>query len=252
MIAVIIGGLLALVFGLGLLALLVVGMRFATRDLRAQWRRGRRNRAADPRDWAAHRGWQYTADQEHPPLGVDTFLGAHGRWKQYAGIVHGTVRALPAASWIQAEGRGNTRQPVEVYRHRVAALKLPYELPRVSLVPAEDPISRSVTNRLNAERRVVLEHAHFNEVWLVTADDPRSAYAVLDPRMMERLLQPDVAPRPSLRDPGRDQTRIRLIGNHLVAWRSLRTDVDHLDDLFTVLGDMSALMPDHLWQPRDR
>lgn len=248
LIAVILGGLLVLTLGLGLLALVILGLRFATRDLRAQWQRGRRNRASDPREWAHERGWHYQEHVDRPPLGADVALGAHGLWRQYSDLVHGTVRGVPAASWIQTEGRGPARRPVEAYRHRVVALELAGTLPRVSLVPAEDPISRSVTNRLNAGNRVVLEHARFNDAWSVTAEDPRSASAVLHPRMMERLLQPDLAPRPSLGRPGRDQVRIRLIGRHLIAWRSLRTDADQLDELFSALGDIYALLPEHLWQ----
>lgn len=238
-----------LAFGAAVLTLVVFIALRATRGLRAEWRLRRRNRHAKSGDWADHRQWTYTQKAPHPPLASALAISYPRGAKRYTEVIEGTVRGVPAASWIQTEWHSDTPHRGEFSRQRLAALRVPWSVPRISLTPSVDELSHSVNSRVNAAKRVVLEGDRFNAAWFVSSDDPRTASSVLHPRTMERLLLPDALPPADAHDP-RGQTHLRLSGRHLFAWTPSRTDVDHLDDLFRLLGDLHDLTPDHVREDR--
>lgn len=238
-----------LVFGAGVLGLAGFIAFRATRGLRAQWRRHRRNRRASPRAWADHRQWTYTSEVPHPPFSSALAISYPRGAKRYTEVIEGTVRGVPAASWIQTEWRSDTPHRGGFSRQRVAALHVPWSVPRISLTPSVDELSHSVNSSVNAATRVVLEGDRFNRAWFVSSDDPRTASTVLHPRTMERLLLPDALPAAGAQL-SHEKTHVRFIGRHLYAWRPYRTDVNHLDDLFRLLGDLYDLTPDHVRQDR--
>jgi hypothetical protein len=68
--------------------------------------------------------------------------------------------------------------------HRVAAVRLPDELPRLMLVP-EGPGARLAKAFGGAD--IDFESSTFNRSWRVLADNPRVAYEMLSPRVLARL-----------------------------------------------------------------
>lgn len=68
--------------------------------------------------------------------------------------------------------------------HRVAAVRLPDELPRLMLVP-EGPGARLAKALGGAD--IDFESSMFNRSWRVLADDPRVAYEMLSPRVLGKL-----------------------------------------------------------------
>lgn len=69
-------------------------------------------------------------------------------------------------------------------RHRVAAVRMDDELPRVMLIP-EGLTARVVKAFGGADRE--FESSTFNRNWRILADDPKVAHEMLSPRVMERL-----------------------------------------------------------------
>jgi hypothetical protein len=69
-------------------------------------------------------------------------------------------------------------------RHRVAAVRMDDELPRVMLIP-EGLTARLVKAFGGADRE--FESSSFNRNWRVLADDPKVAHEMLSPRVLDRL-----------------------------------------------------------------
>ena len=118
-------------------------------------------------------------------------------------------------------------------RYHVVALRLPRALPTVWVNPrlADAPA-------VAVGREVLVESAEFNDTLRVTGDDVRFTHAVLSPRVIERLLQPD-----SL------GLELRIEGATIVHWRLGNPEPASTERALAVLADVVDALPPFVWQP---
>ncbi len=142
---------------------------------------GRRRREA--RAFAAMHGWTFheqlngvLAMLSTPPFNatdtryVDVIVGRFGGFECYDGTFEWNVRIDDDLALTG--------------RHRVAAVRLADELPRMMLVP--EGLTSAISKVLGGADRD-FESASFNRNWRVLCSDPRIAHDMLGPRVLERL-----------------------------------------------------------------
>ncbi len=175
----------------------VTGMVFLARTLSKA--KTEREDAALPRSMqiealAQARGWGF--DEEDP---------ARAKYFSAYPFISNTPERACDAVWGSIDGRpfetfllslsentylsgslGKTRTMSSDFQ--VTWVPLPGPLPRIKLT-----LNDSVSQRLAAlgEREVDVESYEFNEIWSVYSHDARIAHAILQPRMIERLLESD-------------------------------------------------------------
>ena len=86
-----------------------------------------------------------------------------------------------------------------------------------------------------AESGVHVESAAFNERWVVVSDDERAAHALLTPRMIERLLQPDT-----------DDLELCFAGRWVLTEQPARTSVPDYARHRRIVAEVAELVPDFL------
>ncbi len=148
-------------------------------------------------------------------------------------VLTGTWRGREVVALHHAAVRGSQDSAAATRVRRVAAIALPAALPWVELTP-QGPVDRVRT--AFGGQDLVLESAAFNDAWLVRAEDPRAAHALLHPRVMERLLRPDARALSFL-----------VEGPDLVAWSDGEGGLDRTAERFDLLADLLDLVPGHLW-----
>lgn len=190
-------------------------------------------RRKEAQDWAAARQWRFTerSNSMHKHLQAGVFNTGSSRRASL--ILEGTFHNIPAASWnyqyTVSSGSGKNRRST-TYHFHVLELGLPEALPALELSPD------------NAFRRffgrgIEFENDEFNRAWRVASDDERTAYDVIHPRMMERLMQPDLRGLSFLAQ-----------GNRLLIWRRGRQNLAAIDGGLATLLEFYRQIPDYLWQ----
>ncbi len=212
------------VFGIGVVLVLLVGAV-------GFWvQRKRRERLVE---WARVNGWTYVSSD---PSLVDLstrYPFGQGRSRRTSEVLRGRFQGGEALSfvysWKTGSGKSETTHTVHV-----AALALPAYLPIVEVTP-EGIFDRVVTAMGMQDLR--FESEAFNRAFRVQAHDERTAYAVIHPRLMERLLQPDARGE-----------AWRTDGVWILSWRNGATDLDSLGTRFALLSAIVASVPRHVWQ----
>lgn len=144
----------------------------------------------------------------------------------------GTLNGVECATFTHlrvatdAEGREST-EPFQI-----TLVELPVVLPVLELVP-ETMAERFAKSLGGGDLDV--ESYEFNRTWRVLCRDPRYAHAVLDPRMVERLLQPDAR-----------ELAIRIEGGAVMAWQPGRVGTDTLARRLGVLTAVARRIPEHV------
>jgi hypothetical protein len=115
---------------------------------------------------------------------------------------------------------------------QVTLVELPVVLPRLELVP--ETIAERFLKSLGGGDLDVESH-QFNRQWRVLCRDARYAHAVLDPRMIERLVQPDAT-----------EIAIRIEGGAVLAWQPGRRGTDTLARRLGVLTAVARRIPEHV------
>lgn len=187
--------------------------------------------------WALQHGWTF----RDLDLGL-TSLQSGTPFAAVSGslateVLSGTYQGMPATSFRLTIEKstvevGGVQQPV-VRDWHVVAVALPAPLPRIEVTP-ERP--GAALGRLVGMEDMQLESESFNEAYRVTTADPRTAHAVLHPRLMERLLQPDARRSPW-----------RIQGGWVATWRTGATDLQALDGRLGLLAAIVGSVPRHVW-----
>ena len=184
-------------------------------------------------DWGRVNGWHYERHDR-------TLLRLQSGTPFDAGDAHSASEVLDRAwqgrhavsfTYTWTVGSGKDRQTKHAH---VVALHLPARLPRVEVTP--EGLGAAVI-KLAGGKDLQLELEEFNREYRVSSHDERTAHALLHPRLMERLLRPDVRGRPW-----------RVEGRWLVTWDKGRTDVARIADRLTLLGAIADAVPRHVWQ----
>lgn len=186
---------------------------------------------------AAHHGWTY---EPHDDRYADRWSGTpfgRGRSREAADVVTGTHRGRPMTAFsysyeTESAAGPDGRRTTTTHRYAVVALAMPAFLPGLELT-REGVLQRVA--RLVGLSDLDLESEAFNRRFRLTAEDPRTATAVLTPRTMERLLAA----------PG--DLAYRVEGADLLCWTdgsALPEDVGVRAD---VLADVLDLVPAFVW-----
>ncbi len=173
-----------------------------------------------------HRGWHYRPGKAPRAAGrFHTFPVGVKANQRVSALAWGSIGTRVAAIY--------TVWTSHKYRYSVEQLELPAVLPPVMLLP-QGGYDKLMTSLGGQDLHV--ESAAFNARWRVVTDNPAGAHAFLHPRMMERLLQPDV-----------EGMAISVDGGTLLSWWPGLTPVDtamrHLD----VLDELTDLIPASLY-----
>lgn len=143
------------------------------------------------------------------------------------GSLHGVWHGYPAESIYYAAAIDD--ESAMNHTHRVELVVIDARFPELAIAPRH--------GRFHLERSddLQFESAEFNRRFLVSTSEPAFAHAILHPRMLERLLQPDVR--------GLDITLERNVVM-TSRWSMLKT-VRGLEKRLTVLTDIAELIPEH-------
>lgn len=211
--------------------LFVIPMVLVPLLLVLRWYSGyRREEAA--KAWAARIGWMY--------MGSDASLTQRwrgtpfntGNARRTSEVVAGTYSGKAATSFAYryTTKRGDDRQ---TYTFHVVTLALPAFLPDVQLTP--DGFGAKL-ERVMGGQDMVFESEDFNRAWRVETSDPAVAHAVVHPRLMERLMQPDAR-----------GLHVRIEGTDILCWSGGNPDLDQVARRLGVLNAIVTSVPRHVW-----
>lgn len=189
-------------------------------------RRARR-RARQVQRWAARHGWF----AESPD--ASTLLGG-------SEVLHGVVDGVPVTSCTTVY-EPDWRRGLDTSRFRHLLMgRLPVRFPTLTMVPTGGP--RRAPAGPDEGPAVQVEWSAFNDAWLVRCADAQFAHAFCHPRLMERLMQPDVR-----------GLSVLVVDSDLAVHALGRTDLDSLEARAAVVRDLVELVPGFLveehWAP---
>ena len=139
--------------------------------------------------YAASRGWRYEVEQ---PLLVDRFTGAPfgaGFGRRAYNVLYGSHDGRDLVSFdyeYKTQTSDGKQTTTHVHRFSVLGLAMGARMPALSVDP-ENFLDRFVGRIAGTD--IDLESEEFNRAFSVRSADRRFASDVLDPRMMEYLLQ---------------------------------------------------------------
>ena len=203
--------------------------------------------------WAQERGWAY-APRDDSVLAVLTGSPFETRYASGEHMAVDVVRACrvtgrPSWGGAMLEGdAGEGRDTISfTFRYLVrekyglkvwadvhmVAMRLPVALPRMLVQP--EGVGTAVAKAAGAIDHLI-ESADFNDAYFAGAEDPRTAHAILNARLAQRLLEPDLAG-------GSWEINRRWIRT----WDATGTRVDVLDDRLRLLDTVVDHIPRHVW-----
>jgi hypothetical protein len=179
-------------------------------------RRSRR-RARQVRHWAAEHGWL-----AEPPRSRMIIGGSE--------VLHRVVDGVPVTSCTTVY-EPDWRRGVDTTRFRHLLMSaLPVDFPVLTLVPTGG--ARRAPAGPDDGPALQVEWSAFNDAWLVQCADARFAHAFCHPRLMERLMRPDVA-----------GLSVLVAGGDVTVHALGRTDLAALEARAAVVGDLVRLVP---------
>ncbi|KSW29830.1 hypothetical protein [Cellulomonas sp. B6] len=210
-----------------------VAVAMAVFTLGARWWHARRRQELTA--WAHAAGWEYVGGD--PGVGLARVHTARpfdqGSGRRVYHVMTGTFEGLPAVSFTYewTTGSGDERRTSRVH---VVGFALPAYLPTLDVTP--EGVGARLAKAFGA-RDLQLESAAFNDAYRVDAPDARTAHAVLHPRTLERLLQPDAL-----------GLSWRIEGPWLLSWETGDTDTARIAPRLGVLSTVVRGIPRHVWQ----
>lgn len=186
------------------------------------------------RDFAKTHGWEYIATTHEYNHRFSGYPFGVGSARRQESVLRGTFNGQECATFAHVfeSNRGADGDPGTLHRFQVTLAELPVALPRIDIVPENLPAS--VAKALGGGD-VDVESWEFNQRWRVITKDPQYAHALLDPRMIERLLFPDV-----------EGLGVRIDGGSVYVWSIGRRDVDTLARRLGVVSGIARRIPDHV------
>ncbi|WP_062304166.1 hypothetical protein [Demequina subtropica] len=184
-------------------------------------------------EFAASHGWEhvqrtaaYSTRFSGTPFDA---TGSSVRQEDVLRGVYGGIRCATFTHVVERQHDGE-RSAAQVYQ--VTLAELPVLLPRLDIVP--ENLAHTVAQALGGVD-VEVESHEFNRRWRVVTRDPRYGHDVIDPRMIERLLQPDAQGR-----------SIRISGGAVLTWTAGREGVDTLAKRLDVVVGVARRIPAHV------
>jgi hypothetical protein len=162
--------------------------------------------------------------------------GDNGLWRTIDAMPFSSPGGMRTSSIFSGRWRGRNAQSLTVTAEMVASadvMELPGPLPRLEIAPHG-------TNKLagpNGGDDLDMESAEFNRIFRVATLDREYAHAVLQPRVIERLLEPDA----------RDLS-LTISGNCIFVWATPQADPDAAETRLNVLADVADLIPPFVYK----
>ena len=185
-------------------------------------------------DFAQMHGWNYTATSYEFNHRFSAFPFGQGSRRRQESVVRGTFNGQQCATFAHVfeNVRDGDTASMGTHAYQVTLAELPVALPRIDIVPENFPAA--VAKALGGGDIDVESHA-FNQRWRVITNDPRYAHALLDPRMIERLLYDDV-----------EGLGIRIDGGAVYIWSMGRRGADALARRLGAVSGIARRIPDHV------
>lgn len=185
---------------------------------------------------AEQRDWRYFADE--PGL-VDRWPGkpfGRGSEQQVTNVVRGSwgTRKFLAFDYSYVVNHTyNLREQEHVPNHfGVVVMQLPGKLPWLEV--EHETVLDGLDEKLRGPQDIQFESDEFNAAFKVTAADTWYARQVIQPRMMDLILQ-------------RGEIGWRIMGGDLLAWDRGRPDGDDLVRRLNFLADLIEEIPRSVW-----
>lgn len=184
-------------------------------------------------EWAARNGWSYAdADDSLVNLSQRDPFG-EGHHQRTAEVLRGRFAGRETVSFVYRWRTGSGKEEQHHSAH-VVAVALPAYLPIVEVAP--EGLGARLAKAFGGQD-LRFESDEFNRAFRVQAYDERTAYAIVHPRLMERLLMAD----------GR-QVAWRTDGTWILSWQNGATDLETLAMRLSVLTAVVSAIPRHVWQ----
>lgn len=183
-------------------------------------------------EFALLHGWEYVArTREYNRRFTSAPFGVGDNLHQTA-VLRGSLGGIDCATFTHHYETGDDAGEKRKYVSQVTLVELPVNLPRLELIP-ESLVQRAA--KVVGAMDIDFESAEFNRRWRVRAAERRYAHDVLDPRMLERLIQPDA-----------QGAMIRIEGGAVMTWQAGRLGLDGLAARLGVLTAVARRIPDHV------
>jgi hypothetical protein len=182
--------------------------------------------------FAARLGWQFVGTTREYSGRFSSFPFDADSSSVQENVLRGSLNGVRCVAFTHVRTIRDANGNKSTEPFATALVELPVILPRIELVP-ETLAERLVKSVGGGDLDV--ESYEFNRRWRVLCHDPRYAHAVLDPRMVERLLQPDAL-----------ELAIRIEGGAVMAWRPGLAGTDSLARRFGVLTAIARRIPEHV------
>jgi hypothetical protein len=148
-------------------------------------------------------------------------------------VLRGAFEGVPAVSFTYRWTTGSGRQRTTHACH-VVVLDLPAFLPTVQLTP--DGLGAKLTKAVGGQD-IQFESDDFNRAWRVESRDLPVAHAIVNPRLMERLMRSDASGE-----------SLRIEGTSILSWAFGATDTGALARRLGLLAAVVHAIPRHVWQ----
>jgi hypothetical protein len=192
-----------------------------------------RRHNSEYQEFAILHGWEYARrSAEYTTRFVSSPFGV-GNKRHQTDVLRGTLNGIECATFTHHYEVDNGRAGENSqYIFQVTLVELPVTLPRLELIP--ESFAQRVAKTVGA-MDIEFESELFNRQWRVRAADRKYAHDVLDPRMLERLIQPDA-----------QGGLIRIEGGAIMTWQAGRRGVEGLAARLGVLTAIARRIPDHV------
>ncbi|MFV0634603.1 hypothetical protein [Demequina sp.] len=186
------------------------------------------------RTFAEAQGWEYLTSTPEYGGRFSAYPFASGIRRRQESVVRGEFGGIRCATFahVYEERTDRDLDTAVTVAHQVTLAELPVRLPRIDIVP--EGVSTTVMRALGGTD-VDVESHEFNKLWRVKASDARYAHAVLDARMIERLLAFDAR-----------GTAVRIEGAAVYTWSLGRKEVDGLARRLALVAGIARRIPAHV------
>lgn len=182
--------------------------------------------------FAIEHGWEFTRRTHRYNSQFWAFPFAQGSSRRQESVIAGEHHGVRCASFVHSFESSADAQRGVSQAYQVTLAELPVALPRVDIVPRT--LGAQLAGMVSGQE-IDFESHDFNRRWRVVADDARYAHAVIDPRMIERLLWHDA-----------QAMRLRIEGGAVYVWQPGRTGVADLSRRLAVVCGVARRVPAHV------
>jgi len=182
--------------------------------------------------WAAAHHWSWAASDRLLPDRWSSPPFRRGKSRSARNVLTGTWNGRPATSFQYSYTTGSGKNRTTHFHH-VVAYSLPAHLPWLQLEP--EGLGDSIAKFFGGQD-IEFESSQFNDAWRVKGPEGQFPYDFLHPRMMQRLLGPDVS-----------GASITVEGSDVYLYRSGKQELAVIQPSLQLLSDIVEHIPRFLW-----